>query len=78
MRQGKRRASDVVKPDQFASVLRSGSASAAETGTIQKLLSSRSAGIVSAIDREFFNELLTNRLARELRSGLIPAGYWCF
>jgi hypothetical protein len=33
----------VVKPDQFASVLRSGSASAAETGTIQKLLSSRSA-----------------------------------
>jgi hypothetical protein len=25
----------VVKPDQFASVLRSGSASAAETGTIQ-------------------------------------------
>jgi hypothetical protein len=32
---GKRRASDVVKPDQFASVLRSGSASAAETGTIQ-------------------------------------------
>jgi hypothetical protein len=43
MRQGKRRASDVVKPDQFASVLRSGSASAAETGTIQKLLCSRSA-----------------------------------
>jgi hypothetical protein len=35
MRQGERRASDVVKPDQFASVLRSGSASAAETGTIQ-------------------------------------------
>jgi hypothetical protein len=33
--QGEQRASDVVKPDQFASVLRIGSASAAETGRIQ-------------------------------------------